>query len=487
MTVTPKIRRLLNKRFLLIALAAIAISLVIYSWLVSSLAWKRTLRAAGFVDELPEPGRGDRLLIVAPHPDDETLGCGGLIRQAMANGAAVDVVIMTNGDASEWSVLLGEREIPWNPANLIELGRKRQRESLRALSEAGVSAHHVHFLGFPNNGLVALWRPEHWRHSDLYQSPYTRVAFSPYEQSLTPDAPYCGQQVLSDLMAVMHVVRPTQIYVTHPRDIHPDHWATSCFVSYALATAEVKGAEWAKSAQLWGYLVHWPRYPAPMRSGLGLELLPPPELSGAEAQWYRLPLTRDEARRKLAAIRTYRSQGPRFDRLLQSFARQDEIFEALSGKELKPGAAAQWRTRNAHRRGLGGAEVRGLSLRVGDDLVAEAKVTTAPRKIPESGYVCLDLRTWDEHLAPAIATVYLRALGQAAAVRLEAPSGPRPLAAEVDADTPGKIGITHLSLPTKSQAGQDLFVTCYGSVKDRLTDPAVASWVRFRRDAAAAR
>jgi len=476
-------RRWRRLRIIIALIVAAAAALSFRSWLVSSLAWKHTLRAAGFVDEMPAPGRDDRILIVAPHPDDEVLGCGGLIQQAVANGAQVYVVLMTNGDASELAVVLGERELPWKPANMISLGRTRQEESLRALSALGVSPHHVHFLGFPNNGLVALWRPEHWRYSDLYQSPYTRVSFSPYARTFTPQAPYCGQQVLSDLSAILHQLRPTHIYVTHPRDIHPDHWATACFVGYALATAAVRGADWAEAAQLWGYLIHWPRYPAPMRSGVKLALLPPPELSGPEAQWYRLPLTPEEAKQKLADVKSYRSQAPHFDRLLLSFPRQDEIFELLPPRTLAPHTRVEWRDRNPARRGLGGAEVKEVRLQLAGNGMARAELTTAPKRIPERGYLCLDLRTWDEHQLPVITTVYLHSRGETEAVRLEAATGAQALPAGVEAGPPGKVVITGLPLPARSQAEKDLFVTCYGSIRDRLTDPAVVSWVRFRAQA----
>ncbi len=43
---------------------------------------------------------GGRLLVVAPHPDDETLGCGGLIASAAAAGRAVTVAALTDGEAS---------------------------------------------------------------------------------------------------------------------------------------------------------------------------------------------------------------------------------------------------------------------------------------------------------------------------------------------------------------------------------------------------
>nr|MBP6330775.1 PIG-L family deacetylase [Dokdonella sp.] len=40
----------------------------------------------------------DRVLVLAPHPDDEVLATGGLIQQALAAGAALRVIVATDGD-----------------------------------------------------------------------------------------------------------------------------------------------------------------------------------------------------------------------------------------------------------------------------------------------------------------------------------------------------------------------------------------------------
>ncbi|MFQ3611471.1 MAG: PIG-L family deacetylase, partial [Fimbriimonadales bacterium] len=47
---------------------------------------------------MPTPTANQRLLIIAPHPDDEVLGCGGLIAEAVRQGSAVRVVAITAGD-----------------------------------------------------------------------------------------------------------------------------------------------------------------------------------------------------------------------------------------------------------------------------------------------------------------------------------------------------------------------------------------------------
>src|SRR6185295_14999243 len=51
-------------------------------------------------DAIPyEPSRlrGERLLVLAPHPDDEVIACGGLVAQHIREGRSVRVVVATDG------------------------------------------------------------------------------------------------------------------------------------------------------------------------------------------------------------------------------------------------------------------------------------------------------------------------------------------------------------------------------------------------------
>ena len=45
----------------------------------------------------------ERLLVIAPHPDDEIIGCGGLIQKIKENGGKVYVIFLTNGDTNDFS------------------------------------------------------------------------------------------------------------------------------------------------------------------------------------------------------------------------------------------------------------------------------------------------------------------------------------------------------------------------------------------------
>src|SRR5205823_5271974 len=52
------------------------------------------------LEPLGRPAAGDRLVVVAAHPDDETLGAGGLIAGAHRAGAVITVIVATDGEAS---------------------------------------------------------------------------------------------------------------------------------------------------------------------------------------------------------------------------------------------------------------------------------------------------------------------------------------------------------------------------------------------------
>lgn len=47
--------------------------------------------------------RGQRLLVVAPHPDDEVLGCGGLIKRIKDEGGKVFILFLTVGNTKDYS------------------------------------------------------------------------------------------------------------------------------------------------------------------------------------------------------------------------------------------------------------------------------------------------------------------------------------------------------------------------------------------------
>ncbi len=83
------------------------------------------------------------ILVLAPHPDDESLGCGALLAAAFA-GPGAHVVCMTDGGASH------PGSTDWSRARLAAL---RAQELVAAVTELGGSARDVTFLGYPDGGL----------------------------------------------------------------------------------------------------------------------------------------------------------------------------------------------------------------------------------------------------------------------------------------------------------------------------------------------
>lgn len=83
-------------------------------------------------------GGGRPILVLAPHPDDETLGCGGLIAEACARGQEVRVVVLTDGSGSH----PGSKLFP--PPRLAGLRRSEARAAASAL---GLSDDRLTFCG----------------------------------------------------------------------------------------------------------------------------------------------------------------------------------------------------------------------------------------------------------------------------------------------------------------------------------------------------
>lgn len=85
----------------------------------------------------------DHLVVVAAHPDDETLMAGGLIAVAHARGIAVDVVVATDGEASH------PQSPTHRPADLVALRRVEVTAALRELAPSAT----LHHLGLGDGAL----------------------------------------------------------------------------------------------------------------------------------------------------------------------------------------------------------------------------------------------------------------------------------------------------------------------------------------------
>jgi LmbE family N-acetylglucosaminyl deacetylase len=267
-----------------------------------------------------------RVILFSPHPDDETVGAGGLLYRLVHAGATVRVVFVTSGDGYPHAVQEDFGVKHPTDADYIAFGALRQREALAALEHLGVKRRAVRFLGFPDGGLAELWRM-HWLPSHPYTSPYTK-------ESSPPDADtvgYDGEDLTSVIRRVLRGFRPTVVVMPHPYDVHLDHAHASYFVTEALSDLQTSGVLSRRLVVL-TYLVHYPSFPTPRGPALD-RVLPPADLP--DTAWTEAELTPAELDAKRAALDEYRSQLGVMNGFLRNFLCRNELFATVDSRILQ--------------------------------------------------------------------------------------------------------------------------------------------------------
>jgi LmbE family N-acetylglucosaminyl deacetylase len=164
-------------------------------WLIEQA--RRGVKAAVVANgkDVTGPTAGRSCLVVAPHPDDETLGCGVTIMRKLDAGAAVKVVIATDGRHSSHSKVI-------SPEQLVEI---RHAEALQATRRLGLD---------PRRDVVFLELQD----QDLENS----------------------RPELSDrLAAAVDDFRPEELLVSSVLDHHPDHHVIGQVVRQLMASGAV--------------------------------------------------------------------------------------------------------------------------------------------------------------------------------------------------------------------------------------------------------
>lgn len=165
-----------------------------------------------------------RLLVVAPHPDDETVATGVLIQQVRAAGGEVRVLLLTLGDNNPWPQRWLERRWRIGGAERYRWGQRRLAEIQQALPHLGLSADALHCLGWPDLGVTDIL---------LRQDGAARDAF----------------------MTALAAFRPSHVVMPALQDRHPDHSAAHMLARLALARLALAAPVQA-APQLLTYLIH---------------------------------------------------------------------------------------------------------------------------------------------------------------------------------------------------------------------------------------
>jgi len=218
-------------------------------------------------DWLTSPTRRASALVFAPHPDDEVLGCGGIIALKAQAVVRVKVIVMTDGRASHRALIAED-----------ELVRIRRAEAEEAACRLGLTAADYVFLDFEDHRL----QEHHDAASDR-------------------------------VFEIIDKFEPDEIYLPHRRDGLTDHSETNRIVRGAVARIGKPVTLLEYPVWLWNI---WPwtrgggRYPSSIvRCGLGTTRDVAEIVFGCRA---RVDVD-SVLLRKLAALAAYRSQLQRFN------------------------------------------------------------------------------------------------------------------------------------------------------------------------------
>ncbi len=271
--------------------------------------------------------KATRLLVLAPHPDDDVLGAGGLIRRVAAAGGNVHVVWLTSGDGFPEGVETAEGISPrvahLKPRDYQDYGVLREQEARSALAALGVREQSLTFLGFPDEGLCELASTYLSAKAKAFQSPYTGRISPPLTEQVVRGVRYRGYDLRRELERVIVSFGPTLIVAPHPEDQHPDHCSTHIFLQEALDALWRTGRG---RPRLLYYLVHFRQWPLVAENAGASVLVPPRNFPPREGRWASLTLTADEIGAKRTALLLYHSQMLVIGRFLLAFGRSNELF-----------------------------------------------------------------------------------------------------------------------------------------------------------------
>jgi LmbE family N-acetylglucosaminyl deacetylase len=259
----------------------------------------------------------DSLLIVSPHPDDESLCCAGLIHTARRNGAAVSIVWVTLGDGFRWSAMVAEHKIVPRDGAYREFGKRREAEARAAAALLRVEPQSLYFLGYPDRGVFALLA-DHYYADTPWRSKFTGASSVVYEDAVDPGAEYDGEDLERDFARVLEKVKPTLVLAPSPQDTHPDHRGTGI-----LAWRAMRARNELDNIRFW--IVHggrgWPK-PRAYLPDLPQTIAP----RGLGMRWEQFPLDARARAAKLDAVRTHRTQIAVMGHVMESHVRSSELY-----------------------------------------------------------------------------------------------------------------------------------------------------------------
>ncbi len=224
-----------------------------------------------------------RLLVIAPHPDDETIATGLLVQQVSAAGGEVRIVLLTAGDNNPWPQRWLERRWRIGARDRQRWAQRRGAEMRQALASLGLPLQALQTLEWPDLGVTDM----------LLHSTGRAVA------------------TIADAIARFS---PDLIALPSLRDSHPDHSAAHVLVCLALA-------ERAQAPALFAYLVHG---------------------KADTSRFTTIEPTPAQIAGKNAALQAHRSQMALSGKRLRRLANRPECYVNLHHPPLPASASLRW-------------------------------------------------------------------------------------------------------------------------------------------------
>lgn len=222
--------------------------------------------AINLLPEIEEPKENERIIIFSPHPDDETISCGGYIQRAAENKSIIYIVLITDGNKRHKKFI-------------------RYDEFKNATSNLGVKEENLIFLNYPDGKLFK------------------------YKNELS-----------EDFYEIINKYRPNKVFIPISYDNHRDHKVSGEILREILSNFD--------NIKVYQYLVHHDYFPQPLKYDPNLYILPPLRTLNFHSTWYKFMLTEKEIENKKNSIFIYKSQLNKIPlkEMLLSFIRKNEIF-----------------------------------------------------------------------------------------------------------------------------------------------------------------
>lgn len=285
-----------------------------------------------------EVGQAERLLVLAPHPDDETLGAAGLMQEVMAKGGSVRSVVVTAGDAYVEAIEKDLGKTRLRRTDFLSYGEKRLNESRAAAKFLGKGNIRLDLYGFSDGSIYSML-VSHWKRSQPDKSGFTGFDHVPYREAEDQGIAQDGQDLRKELLEILKATKPTLIAFPDVMENDSDHAGLGMFALLAVNDWLEHERPGHPDPRLLAYLIHWQNgWPPGSTSDKPVNaakqpLFLPDDLPLRGHTRTCLALTPRQTALKGRALKLYKTQERAMGAFLTAFVHSNECFSQLKAAD----------------------------------------------------------------------------------------------------------------------------------------------------------